>query len=109
MSRQNLSALLERLSSLEPERAWEEFLEAFSGLIHQIVRLFEGQSDLVECISSPDKCPKADDCSVRLAWQSATQALYGKLDGITVADLMDGAPEILCDSGPCSPGDGRSA
>ena len=54
----------------------------------QLVRLFEGQTDLVECISSPENCPMAVDCRVRLAWKDATQALYRSLDGITIADLM---------------------
>ena len=53
----------------------------------QIVRLCESQKELVECISCPEKCPMSDDCRVRLAWQEATQALYEKLDTITIADL----------------------
>ena len=54
----------------------------------QIVRLFEGQSELVECISTPENCPMAVDCRVRLAWKDATKALYRSLDSITIADLM---------------------
>jgi len=54
----------------------------------QIVRLFEGQSDLVECVSSPEKCSMSDDCQVRLAWQDATRVLYEKLDTTTIADLV---------------------
>jgi Rrf2 family protein len=53
----------------------------------QIVRLFEGQSELVKCISYPEKCPMSDDCRVRLAWKEATQALYEKLDTTTIDDL----------------------
>ena len=56
----------------------------------QVVRLFEGQSELVECISCPEKCPMSDDCRVRLAWQEATRALYDKLDRTTIADLLPG-------------------
>src|SRR5210317_1265256 len=55
----------------------------------QIVRLFEGQSELVECISSPEKCSMSDDCQVRLAWKEATTVLYEKLDSTTIADLME--------------------
>lgn len=55
-----------------------------------IVRLFEGQSELVECISTPDICQMADECRVRLAWKEATDALYEKLDAITIADLLCG-------------------
>ena len=54
----------------------------------QIVRLFEGQSELVACISKPEKCSMSDDCQVRLAWKDATQVLYDKLDTTTIADLM---------------------
>ena len=54
----------------------------------QIVRLFEGQSELVECISNPEKCSMSDDCQVRLAWQDATNVLYEKLDSTSIADLM---------------------
>lgn len=56
----------------------------------QVVRLFEGQTDLVECVSFPDKCPMSDDCQVRLAWQDATEVLYDKLDDTTISDLING-------------------
>jgi len=55
----------------------------------QIVRLFEGQSELVECNSNPEKCYMSHDCQVRLAWKDATQVLYEKLDNTTIADLME--------------------
>lgn len=53
-----------------------------------IVRLFEGQSDLVECVSDTEVCNMAESCRVRLVWKEATEALYEKLDGVTIADLM---------------------
>lgn len=53
-----------------------------------IVRLFEGQHELVECISVPASCKMADQCRVRLAWKEATEALFRKLDAITIADLL---------------------
>jgi Rrf2 family protein len=56
----------------------------------QIVRLFEGHTDLVECVSNPEKCNMADDCQVRLAWRDATRVLYEKLDSTTIADLLSG-------------------
>jgi len=62
----------------------------------QIVRLFEGQSELVECISNPEKCSMSDDCQVRLAWGDATKVLYEKLDSTTIANLMEGNN---CDEG----------
>ena len=56
----------------------------------QVVRLFEGQSELVECISNPELCSMSDDCQVRLAWKDATRVLYEKLDSTTIADLLNG-------------------
>ena len=55
----------------------------------QIVRLFEGQTELVECISNPEQCHMSDDCQVRLAWKEATRVLYEKLDSTTISDLID--------------------
>jgi len=55
----------------------------------QIVRLFEGQIDLVDCVSSPEKCEMASECMVRHAWYDVTKALYEKLDGISIAHLID--------------------
>lgn len=56
--------------------------------VGQIVRLFEGQTDLVECVSAPDRCDMADECRVRIVWIKATEALYQKLDKVSLADLL---------------------
>jgi len=56
----------------------------------RIVRLLEGQSELVECISHPEGCPRSDDCRVRLVWKETTQVFYDKLDNISIADLLNG-------------------
>ena len=54
----------------------------------QIVRLFEGQTDLVNCVSFPENCAMAGECLVREAWQDATSVLYKKLDTISIASLV---------------------
>lgn len=54
-----------------------------------IARLFEGQAELVDCISEPETCLKSDDCVVRLGWQKATIALYKELDSISIANLLE--------------------
>lgn len=58
----------------------------------QVVRLFEGQTELVQCITEPASCTLADECRLRLAWRDATEALYQKLDVITIQNLIDGYP-----------------
>jgi len=69
----------------------------------EVVRLFEGQSELVECISDPGKCDMSDDCRVRLAWQDATKALYRRLDATTIADLMPGEALLNGSAQACRP------
>jgi Rrf2 family transcriptional regulator, iron-sulfur cluster assembly transcription factor len=43
--------------------------------IGQLVRLFEGQTDLVACVSAPEGCQKAQACRVRSVWIEATEAM----------------------------------
>jgi Rrf2 family protein len=54
-----------------------------------IVRLLEGQSDLVGCISSPETCGMAGRCKVRIAWKEATESLYQKLNTVKISDLVE--------------------
>jgi Rrf2 family iron-sulfur cluster assembly transcriptional regulator len=54
----------------------------------EITRLFEGATELVNCISDPEKCSMIEDCIVRDAWGRANKALYDELDSITIADLL---------------------
>ena len=61
--------------------------DAASITLGEIVRLFEGQADLVECVSSPKYCDKSADCQARKAWKKATEALFRELDGLSIADL----------------------
>jgi Rrf2 family protein len=56
--------------------------------VGQIVRQLEGQTDLVECVSQPEKCQMSAECRVRSVWIEATEAMYEKLDNITIADLI---------------------
>lgn len=56
--------------------------------IGRLVRLFEGQTDLVACVSAPEQCAKAEECRVRAVWIEATEAMYDKLDAVTIADLI---------------------
>ena len=69
-------------------------VDANSISLGDVVRLFEGQSELVGCIQDVGSCPKADQCTARLAWQGATRALFEKLDNVTIADLICDPPVI---------------
>lgn len=75
-------------SSRGPRGGYQLAKAAETITLGDIVRLFEGQSELVECISAPGRCPQAQECNVRTAWQNATAAMFNILDGLTIADLM---------------------
>ncbi|NCD24348.1 MAG: Rrf2 family transcriptional regulator [Deltaproteobacteria bacterium] len=53
-----------------------------------IVRIMEGSAELSVCLSSPERCARAEGCPTRAAWRRATDAMLRELDAITVADLM---------------------
>lgn len=61
--------------------------DAASISLGEIVRLFEGKADLVECVSAPKTCEKAATCQARSAWKAATEAIYRELDNLSIADL----------------------
>ena len=72
--------------------------------VGQIVRLFEGQTDLVECVSAPAKCDMAVECLVRSVWIEATEALYERLDAVSIADLLESPQKrIACIRGQEKP------
>lgn len=54
----------------------------------QIVRLMEPQTGLTECLFNPDKCERTEDCVAMWAWGQATEALYAKLDELTIEELL---------------------
>lgn len=91
------------LEQLITELRKEGFIQSFRGpkgghrlavdpskiSLGQIVRMFEGQTELVQCISDTEKCDLADECRLRAAWQEATEALYHKLDMISIESLIE--------------------
>jgi len=56
----------------------------------EIVRLVEVPNEQEICKSKPEKYSISDDSQVKLAWKSATQVLYDKLDSMTIDDLAKG-------------------
>jgi len=58
----------------------------------KVVRIFETQCDLVECVSCPEKCEMAEQCLVRHVWGDATKALYASLDKVSIASLAISPP-----------------
>jgi Rrf2 family transcriptional regulator, iron-sulfur cluster assembly transcription factor len=69
--------------------------------IGQLVRLFEDELSLTRCVKDPSVCPITQDCYTRRVWLEASQAMYEKLDSITLTDLLEdarrsGSPGTAC-------------
>jgi len=56
--------------------------------VGEIVRVLEGDISLVECKTNEEKCPRFEDCVTRNLWVTASDAMYERLNAITLADLL---------------------
>ncbi|MBW1955782.1 MAG: Rrf2 family transcriptional regulator [Deltaproteobacteria bacterium] len=66
----------------------------------QVVRILEGKSDLLDCLPYPESCNFSDGCPARKAWKEASDALYEKLDAISIADLVQDDTVGVCPADP---------
>jgi Rrf2 family protein len=55
--------------------------------VGEIVALLEEGSSLTECSENAGVCERADICPTRLVWKEASEAMFDKLQGISLADL----------------------
>lgn len=62
--------------------------------VGEIVVLLEGGLELTACMDFPENCERAESCVVRTLWQQASAAMYGKLNAVTLADLVKQAQAI---------------
>lgn len=64
--------------------------------VAEIVALLEEGSSLVDCVADADACRRAPICPTRLIWKEASEAMFERLESITLADLANqtrAAPE----------------
>jgi len=57
----------------------------------EIVALLEDGTNLVECSDNAGVCQRADSCPTRLIWKEASEAMFARLQAITLADLVNKA------------------
>jgi len=57
----------------------------------EIVALLEDTSCLVECCEDTTVCERADLCPTRLLWKEASEAMFDRLEAITLADMVERA------------------
>ena len=55
----------------------------------ELTKILEGQRWLVDCLRSPDVCPRSKFCAARKAWQRINKNLQDSLKSISLADLVD--------------------
>jgi len=56
--------------------------------VGEIVALLENGTGLVECTEDNTVCERADICPPRLLWKEASEAMFDRLQAITLADLV---------------------
>jgi len=67
--------------------------------VAEIVALMEEGTSLVECSDRNESCQRSSTCLTRHLWKEAAQAMFDKLQAITLADIIKGA-----NSGPAGRG-----
>ncbi len=55
----------------------------------EVVRLLEGSISPVECVVSPETCPRNRTCATRDIWTEVKDAIDKVLDSTTLQDLVD--------------------
>ncbi|MBC8458185.1 MAG: Rrf2 family transcriptional regulator [Deltaproteobacteria bacterium] len=57
--------------------------------VGEIVDVLEGGIDLVDCIKNPEECDRSSSCLTRGIWEEATQAMYDKLNSVTLSKMIE--------------------
>jgi DNA-binding IscR family transcriptional regulator len=55
--------------------------------LSDIFQTLEGPIPLVECVDSPDQCPRSDACAARCIWSEMGRLLANYLESKTLEDL----------------------
>ena len=59
--------------------------------VGEIVAVLEQGTGLVECVADTTVCERADICPTRLLWKEASEAMFDRLEAVTLADLVERA------------------
>jgi len=57
--------------------------------VGMIIRLVEGETAPVSCLSDVNDCKNSDRCVSMILWRKLDAAVNSVLDGTTLADMMD--------------------
>ena len=67
--------------------------------VGEIVALLEDGASLTECSENPKICDRSPNCATRGLWRAAAQAMFDKLNSMTLADVLN-----TCEPRPSRPG-----
>jgi Rrf2 family protein len=56
--------------------------------VGEIVKLLEGGINLSDCVTQPELCDRYESCLTRAVWKEATEAMYNKLNSITLSEMI---------------------
>jgi Rrf2 family protein len=62
--------------------------------VGDIVKVLEGGIDLASCIEKPEECNRSNDCLTRGVWKEATDAMFEKLNSITLTKMIENEKHV---------------
>jgi len=62
--------------------------------VGEIVAVLEEGTSLVECVADATVCERGDICPTRLLWKEASEAMFDRLEAVTLADLVERAKDM---------------
>jgi Rrf2 family protein len=57
--------------------------------LKEVFTTLEGPMVPAECLEHPEYCPRCTDCATRQIWQELQNAIFGVLESVTLADLVE--------------------
>jgi len=63
--------------------------------VGDVVRILEGESSQLACSHNRLACPRSVHCLTRAIWVAADQAMFEKLDSVTVRDIIEDGQNCL--------------
>jgi Rrf2 family protein len=63
--------------------------------VGEIVALVEGGNSITHCATKPEVCDRAQSCLTRNLWVQTGEALFEKLNSVTLSDLIKNKEKMI--------------
>ncbi|MCJ7664851.1 MAG: Rrf2 family transcriptional regulator [Desulfobacterales bacterium] len=57
--------------------------------IFEIIRAFDEDFSLLDCVKTSNSCPRSPDCTTRYLWKAMSDVVKKTLQGMTLKELID--------------------